>query len=108
MQSLAEAPNDRQTVVMRHAVLNTCGFALYRAGRYREAIRCIEESLTLKRPSGFHDWIVLALAYERLGAREDAEAYLARARKGAPKASKRGPWNRLEVELLLREAEMFS
>jgi WD40 repeat protein len=60
-----------------YARLNTLGCALYRAGRYQEAIRRLEEGIkAMGRPIP-EDYPLLALAHYRLGHREEALRQLA-------------------------------
>ena len=52
------------------AALNTLGAVLYRAGRYSDAIRRLEEGIRLRNgESDPHDWVFLAMAHHRLGHR---------------------------------------
>jgi tetratricopeptide (TPR) repeat protein len=107
--------------------LNTLGAALYRAGRYREAIEKLTESraayvkaasqaqtrseadallmpLQDGRPA---DWLFLAMAESKSGRSAEAEAWLKRAEDAMTSRSITDPrrtWHRLELELLLEEA----
>ena len=107
--------------------LNTLGAALYRAGRYREAIEKLTESraayvkaasqaqtrseadallmpLQDGRPA---DWLFLAMAESKSGRSAEAEAWLKRAEDSMTSRSITDPrrtWHRLELELLLEEA----
>ncbi len=67
--------------------LNTLGAALYRAGRFDEAIRRLEEGIRLgtgrARPE---DWAFLAMAHHRLGHRDEACRWLDRLRNHQPSA----------------------
>jgi tetratricopeptide (TPR) repeat protein len=93
------------------------GAALYRAGRYDEAARRLEESARQATPVAW-DWLFLAMAHHRLGHAEVARGYLDRAARWITTAdAARGPaasgprtswhsWNeRAEVRALYREAE---
>ena len=57
--------------------LNTLGAALYRAGRFEDAIRRLDEGIQLKGgTSEPRDWVFLAMAHHRLGHRDEARRYL--------------------------------
>src|SRR5262245_13920490 len=62
--------------------LNTLGAALYRAGRYDEAIRRLEEGIRLQGGESLPvDWAFLAMAHHRLGHRAEARRWLDRLRQ---------------------------
>jgi lipopolysaccharide biosynthesis regulator YciM len=67
---------------LEHESLNiwtTLGAALYRAGRFEESIRRLEEGI--QKNSGVsvpRDWVFLALAHERLGHATEARRWLDR------------------------------
>jgi hypothetical protein len=88
-----------------------------RAGRTREAISALEESVRRNGHGGnAFDWMFLALAHHRLGRAREATAALATARDWIAHGDERAlhdpyvlsplPWyTKLELELLLRETE---
>jgi WD40 repeat protein/serine/threonine protein kinase len=86
-------------------VLNTLGAALYRAGRFEEAIRRLNEGVKTwgdeRIPKGF---AFLAMAQHRLGHQDDAKHWLdkliASQVNDVP-----GSWNDVESRILRREAE---
>ena len=93
------------------------GAALYRAGRYDEAIRCFETAAKAYRPRAW-DWSFLAMAHHRLGHAEAARRCLDEAARWIDEANRQqeddpsgtrpiwGGWNELVAyPLLLREAE---
>ena len=87
--------------------LNTLGAALYRAGRFDEAIRRIEEGIQLwgggqGRPA---DWLFLAMAHHRLGHRDLAHRWLERMRDYQPSESPDLFSSELQIRLLHSEAE---
>jgi tetratricopeptide (TPR) repeat protein len=91
--------------------LSSCilGLAHYRAGRYQEAIRKLEETET-KRPekaSSAQSKLVLAMAYFRLEDLAAARGSLARAIAAIPDPNTEGlaPADWLAVQVLRREAE---
>jgi WD40 repeat protein len=93
------------------------GAVLLRAGRAREAITALEESVRRNGHDGnAFDWLFLAMAHHRLGHAQQATAALATARDWIAHGDERAlpdpyvmsplPWyTKLELELLLREAE---
>jgi serine/threonine protein kinase len=96
----------------------TLGSALYRAGRFDEAIRCLNEISTDREPatgklfSPIYAWFFLAMAHHRLGHVEEARKWLDKASKSleqevkAPSDEANRSWNRrLTWQLLRREAE---
>jgi tetratricopeptide (TPR) repeat protein len=88
----------------RHNFSSTQGAVLYRAGRFEEAAKVLQEGMRLS-PDGsdFHDWLFLALAEHRLGHADSAKEAAVKARAAGRKA-KAGPmWDVAEVELLAAE-----
>jgi hypothetical protein len=89
-----------------HGYLNTLGAALYRAGRYEDAINRIQEGIN--RGGGIvfpYDLVFLALANHRLGRdevagrmRKDLDAY-------RPSRAPDRFWVDLELGLLRKEVE---
>jgi tetratricopeptide (TPR) repeat protein len=89
------------------ACLNTLGGALYRAGRFEEAIRRLEEAIRV-RVGGRgtpNDWSLLALAHHRLGHREEAGRWLDRSRDYQPTERPAQFSIELDNRLLRSEAE---
>lgn len=95
------------------------GAALYRAGRYQDAVRRLEAASRLTTPVAW-DWLFLAMSHQRLGhtaaARENfekARSWIDAAEKDRGKPASAGAsrtawhsWNeRAEVRALQREAE---
>jgi tetratricopeptide (TPR) repeat protein len=89
----------------RHGFLNTLGKALYRAGRYDEAIHWLEEGIQAAGRERSADWAFLAMAHHRLGHRREARHWLDRLRENQPGTELLGSWYELEVRLLRSEAE---
>jgi WD40 repeat protein len=93
-----------------HAALNTLGAALYRAGRFEEALAALERALVAHGSGGTpHDWLFLAMTCRRLGRDADAGAWLKRAEnaQAAAAAPAAGDWTReLELRLLREEAKL--
>jgi serine/threonine protein kinase/Flp pilus assembly protein TadD len=65
------------------------GAALYRAGRYDEAVRCLETGAKFYLPRAW-DWCFLAMAHARLGQRQQAQRCLARANSWMDRADRAG------------------
>jgi WD40 repeat protein/Flp pilus assembly protein TadD len=89
----------------KHAVLDTLGAALYRAGRYDEAIGQLEEGIRLRGGEHPGDWPFLAMAHHRLGHRDQARRWLDRLREHRPSTGPAQFWGELETRLLRSEAE---
>jgi WD40 repeat protein/tetratricopeptide (TPR) repeat protein len=85
--------------------LNTLGAALYRAGRFQEAISRLEEGIRIGGESLPQDWTFLALAHFRLGHYAEARALFDQFRAYRPNESPERFWEELEIRLLRREAE---
>jgi tetratricopeptide (TPR) repeat protein len=108
--------------------LTTLGAALYRAGRFLEAVQQLREAQTVYKPADeerqsiAYNWLFLAMAHQRLGHAEEAKSWLAKAielidrtmrsaakeQPDVPPASASAPlpWNRkLTLQLLRAEAE---
>jgi len=96
--------------------MTTLGGALYRAGRFEESIRRLEEGNRLRHgQSTPRDWAFLALAHHQLGHRAEARRWLESLRayraNEAPDAfwnewTGRGVfWSELATHLLRSEAE---
>jgi hypothetical protein len=89
-------------------MLNTLAAALYRAGRFRDAIRRLDEAVTARsRDDSVFDWLFLAVAHARLGHIEEARRWLDQAERWFAQPgvkAVRGWESRLACTLLLREA----
>ena len=63
-----------------YAALNTLGILLYRAGRYEEAVRTLQEAVRLGSEGGSaFDFFFLGMAHQRLGHVQEARQWLERA-----------------------------
>jgi uncharacterized protein (TIGR03067 family) len=93
------------------------GAALYRAGRYEEAVRCLERAAMTFNPRAW-DWCFLAMAHHRLRHDDEARRCLAEAARWIDQANHHegddqsatrpswGDWHEPVLSrLLLREAE---
>jgi eukaryotic-like serine/threonine-protein kinase len=58
---------------------NTLGVAHYRAGDCKAAVRSLEKSMQLSKGGDGDDWFYLAMAYWRLGHKEDARKWYGQA-----------------------------
>jgi WD40 repeat protein/tetratricopeptide (TPR) repeat protein len=90
---------------MRRAWLTLDGAALYRAGRYAEAIDRLRSAVAVQGQGGtFRDRVFLALAHFRLGQTDEARTWLDKAR-AARLAAAPFSWEALAVEQLLAEVQ---
>jgi WD40 repeat protein/tetratricopeptide (TPR) repeat protein len=96
--------------------LGALGLALYRAGRFKEAIAYLEKANTAYGRGGLDTyWLLLALAHARLGQAEEAGRSLSKAKQKIEdelkkptqgSTAKPNPWyHQLRTELWLAEAE---
>jgi len=86
--------------------LTTLGAALYRAGRFDDAIRRLEEGIGLRGAVDVPlEWAFLAMADHRRGHRDEAMRRLERLREHQPSADSTEFWNELQIRLLRSEAE---
>ena len=103
---LAELAVNQAPEAEKPGLLNTLGAALYRAGRFEESIRRLEEGIQKQRgESAPQDWAFLALAHHQLGHRPEARRWLDRFRTYRANQNAGAFWNELEIRLLRREAE---
>jgi tetratricopeptide (TPR) repeat protein len=91
---------------------NTLGAALYRAGRFADAVRRIEEGIKIQGKGGVpQDWLFLAMAHHRLGHAPQARKWLDQSVRAIEPADPKKPppgagWaDRIEIQLLRREAQ---
>jgi tetratricopeptide (TPR) repeat protein len=105
---LAEAAlvGQGETGRARGDVLKTLGAALYRAGRFEEAIRRLDQSIQIRGDGGDpRAFAFLALAHHRLGHRDEAERWLDKLVAYRPKQGFDFSMDDVEVRILHREAE---
>jgi WD40 repeat protein/serine/threonine protein kinase/Flp pilus assembly protein TadD len=103
---LAELAVNGASDAQKAMYLNTLGAALYRAGRFQEAINRLEEGIRLRGGQALaQDWTFLALAHHRLGHDAEAHSWLERIRNYRPSERAQDFWNEVEIRLLRSEAE---
>jgi hypothetical protein len=104
---LAETALGSATAGFKRTLLAGLGAALYRAGRYDDAIARLEEAE--RGPSDKHSQVIafLAMASQAQGRTAEARRWLDRLRSRAPDPSTESDshWDRLEIGVLEREAE---
>ena len=88
------------------AAISTLGAALYRAGRYPEALEQSNESVRRFGGGGVpQDWAFLALIHQSMGDEVEARDWLERLRERPTSARPSDVWEHLEIQVLQREAE---
>ena len=103
---LAELAVSGAPEIDKPAILNTLGAALYRAGRFAEAVRRLEEAVQKRNGVSIEaDWVFLAMAHQRLGHHDEARRWLDRFRDRKPSPAPSAFWQELEIRLLRAEAE---
>jgi len=104
---LAEVAVQGATETAQTYDLASLGVALYRAGRFDDAIRRFEQSIRLRGAvsDDEDDWAYLAMTHHRLRHRDEARRWLDRLRNRQPSADTTEFWYELEVGLLRSEAE---
>ena len=86
--------------------LRILGAALYRAGRFAEAIRSLEASHQVRGDDGdLRGFAFLALAHHRLGHRDEARRWLDKLRAYRPPEGAGFSWDDVEIGILRREVE---
>jgi WD40 repeat protein/tRNA A-37 threonylcarbamoyl transferase component Bud32 len=89
----------------RARYLNHLGALLYRAGRYEEAVRRLDEARAARGGEGIvFDWVWLAMAHQRLGHGAEARRWFGKVVHELDQAPTRGE-PLLELQILCREAE---
>jgi hypothetical protein len=87
-------------------VLKTLGAALYRAGRFAEATRRLDESIQTRGDGGDpRGFAFLALAHHRLGHHDEAKRWLDKLGASRPKEGFDFCRQDMEMRILHREAE---
>jgi len=101
------AEKAEQALPNRHKGPFARGIALYRAGRYEEADRCLHQAVEAQGQGGIlSQWFFLAMVSQRLGRTDEAKKWLDRATRAAEALTPLTPWvERQEARLLRREAE---
>jgi tetratricopeptide (TPR) repeat protein len=103
---LAEAALAGYPAGQKGLILYTLGAALYRAGRFDEAIHRLDESVHVGGGEGNpQDCAFLALAHHALGHHNDALHWLGKLMAWHPNANHGFLWNDVEIVILRREAE---
>jgi tetratricopeptide (TPR) repeat protein len=86
--------------------LNALGAALYRAGRFNEAISRIEQSIQARDDGGDPKaFAFLAMAHHRLGHADEAKRWLDKLVANRPKDGAEFSWDDVDIRILRREAE---
>jgi hypothetical protein len=87
-------------------VLNTLGAALYRAGRFEEAIRRLNEGAKTRGDEGVpKGFAFLAMAHHRLGHQDDAKHWLDKLIASQVNKTPGSSFDEIEILILRREAE---
>ena len=84
---------------------NTLGAALYRAGRYSEAVDELESNIPRNTEEYGMDLVFLSMCRQRLGQHDEARIALAGARDWQSKISQLGPREAADFAGFVREAE---
>jgi hypothetical protein len=103
---LAEAALARWSEGEKSDVLDTLGAALYRAGRFEEAIRRLNEGSQTRGGEGVPKrFAFLAMAHHRLGHQGDAKHWLDKLIASQVNEAAGSIWDQVENRILRREAE---
>ena len=103
---LAELAVNDAEFAARALCLNALGAALYRAGRFEDAIRRLDGSIRLRSGNNVpKHWAFLAMSHHRLGHRDQARRYLDQLRSHQPLTDPSHFWDEVEIRLLQNEAE---
>ena len=89
-------------------MLNTLGAALYRAGRFEEAVHRLNESLQARHGEGLlQGFAFLAIAHHRLGHHDEAKRWLDKLVASQPKEGFDILPEEMEIRILSHEAQSF-
>jgi hypothetical protein len=103
---LAEAALSKCSEREKSDVLNALGAALYRAGRFEESIRRLNESSKTRRAKVVPKSLaLLAMAHHRLGHQDDAKHWLDSLTASQVNKVPGSSWEEIEIRILRREAE---
>jgi eukaryotic-like serine/threonine-protein kinase len=92
--------------VLKRLALNTLGAALYRAGRFDEAIARLDESVKASDGVGVpQDWAFLAMAHRKKGNDNEARSWLEKLRSHKPDEKAGLSTDVVECRMFLKEAE---
>ena len=104
---LAEAAVEGAEERFKADALRTLGAALYRAGRYDEAIRRLEEGNRLPGGEGLPSaWPFLAMAHHRLGHRDEARRWLDRLGERQPSLDSHGGKNGVGYDAIHKRSKI--
>jgi WD40 repeat protein/tetratricopeptide (TPR) repeat protein len=91
-KALVNSPRDHWHVNPNHGDVHRVGAALYRAGRFEEAVKRLTEATALNahpyRTNMLCTWFFLAMAHHRLGHAEEARRWLEQASRATEDALK--------------------
>jgi serine/threonine protein kinase/WD40 repeat protein/Tfp pilus assembly protein PilF len=90
------------------AYRNTLGTALYRAGRYAEAVAVFERNIPLNRPDHGYDLVFLAMCKLRLGQRAAAREAMSGARAWRSRLTRMSSWQSAQFESYVHEFEAMA
>jgi tetratricopeptide (TPR) repeat protein len=103
---MAEAADGGYPPNQKRFALNTLGAALYRAGRFEDAIARLDESVKASRGAGVpQDWVYLAMAHHKKGYAEEARRWLEKVRAYVKDEKIPFSSDLVEIRILLRELE---
>jgi WD40 repeat protein/serine/threonine protein kinase len=103
---LAEAALSKCSEREKSDMLNTLGAALYRAGRFEEAIRRLNESSKTRRAKVVPKALAfLAMAHHALGHQDEAKDWLDSLTASQVNKVPGSSWDEIEIRILRREAE---
>ncbi|MGE3817820.1 MAG: protein kinase [Isosphaeraceae bacterium] len=107
---LARRAADGDEGVNRPDALTALGASLYRAGRFQEAARILEDAIVARNGSTTpRDVAFLTMAHHRLGHRAERQIWLSKLKTFVPKTVHAFTWrNDVEPLILLREAESLA
>jgi tetratricopeptide (TPR) repeat protein len=104
-QALVLAGRSVQARPDERSYRNTLGVAFYRLGDFATAVQTLEANVKTDHPFMAYDYVFLAMARDRMGQRERAQAELRHAREARRLLTQVSPESDAEFQSLLVEAE---